>query len=234
MTANLMEEFDISIETVRRDLLCMEKQGLLRRVHGGAVENRSMKKFPELKERIKEFSEEKRNLSINAAKFVCEGDVISIDTGSTAIAFAHILKERFSSLTVITHSLDVFNVLCYHKNFKVILCGGCFIKEENAFYGSMVLDNLSKIHVQKAFIFPSSVSLEFGICDYNYDLYQVQKQLILGADNIYVLTDSSKFEEKALLKIEDMKKEYFYITDKNLPSGLKKLYKENEINIFTE
>lgn len=231
-TADLVKEYNVSVETIRRDLLFMEEQGLLKRVHGGAVANSDMKKFYNLKERNKEFSDEKRNLSLSAAEFVKEGDIIFVDQGSTAISFAQILKEKFSCLTVVTHSLDVFNVLCYHKDFKAILCGGHFIKEENAFYGSLVLDALSKIHVQKAFVFPSAVSIEFGICDYQQDLYQIQKQIIKCTDEIYVLADSSKFEKKALLKLDDMKNEYFYVTDNKLPTGLLKLYKENGINIF--
>lgn len=231
-TSNLVSEFNVSIETIRRDLLSMEEQGLLKRVHGGAVEKLSMKQFSSLKQRNKEFSEEKRNLSLNATRFVKDGDLIAIDEGSTAISFAQILKEKFTNLTVVTHSLEVFNILCYHKDFEVILCGGYFNKEENAFYGSLALDTLRKIHVQKAFIFPSAISIEFGICDYQEDLYQIQRQMLKCADSIYVLADSSKFEKKALLKLDDMRKEFCYITDSNLPVGLDKLYKENEINIF--
>ena len=231
-TTELVSEFNVSIETIRRDLLSMEQRGLIKRVHGGAVEVSGMKQFTSLKVRNEEFSEEKRMLSITAAEFVNEGDIISIDAGSTAMAFAQILKEKFSKLTVVTHSLDVFNTLCYNKKFNVILCGGSFNREENAFYGSLALDMLRKTHVEKAFIFPWAVSIEFGICDYQDDLLQIQKEMIKNADNVYVLSDSSKFEKKALLKLDDMKNDFYYITDNNLPVGLEKLYKENNINIF--
>jgi len=98
-TADLVKEYSVSVETIRRDLLFMEEQGLLKRVHGGAVANSDMKKFYNLQERNKEFSDEKRNLSLNAAGFVKEGDIIFLDQGSTAISFAQILKEKFSSDT---------------------------------------------------------------------------------------------------------------------------------------
>ncbi len=231
-TAGLVDEFNVSVETIRRDLLSMEKQGMLKRVHGGAVKKSNMRAFYPLKERNKEFSEEKKELSLNAIKFINEEDVIAIDTGSTAISFAHVLKEHFSKLTVITHSLDVFNILCCHKEFDVILCAGHFIKEENSFYGSLVIDALSKLHAEKAFIFPSAVSIDCGICDYHDNLYQIQKQLIKCADEIFILADSNKFETSALLKLDDMRCEYQYITDGNLPEALESLYKENQINIF--
>lgn len=230
-TASLMEEFCVSIETVRRDLLLMEKKGLLKRVHGGAVAVSGLKEFNELKERSKEFVKEKTELSKNAVQFVNENDILFIDAGSTAVHFAEVLKENFQNLTVVTHSFDVFNILCNKEGFEVILCGGHFSKKENAFYGSLALDMLREVYVQKAFIFPSAVSIEFGICDFNEPLFQIQRQIIKNMDDIYILADSGKFEKKGLYKMSDMKKEYHYITDSNLPYELKQLYKENGIEI---
>jgi len=231
-TANLVDEFGVSLETIRRDLLSMEQRGLLKRVHGGAVENSGMKAFSSLKVRNEEFLDEKRVLSETAAGFISDGDVISVDSGSTAILFSENLKKRFSELTIVTHSLDVFNALCFHKNFKVILCGGHFDKDENAFYGELALDALRKTHVRKTFVFPSAISMEFGIFDYQENLCQMQKQLIENADSVYILADSSKFEKCALLKVSEMRKDFYYITDKSLSPGLEALYKENEIHII--
>ena len=229
-TSALVNLFDVSIETVRRDLLEMERHGLLLRVHGGAVAVGNMKPFLNLNERNKEFTEQKRNLAIKASEFIAEGDIIGIDSGSTAISFAEVLKEKFSNLTVVTHSLDVFNILC--DRFSVILCGGYYSSNEKAFYGLLALGMLKNLHMQKAFIFPSAVSLEFGICDYQKDLYQIQEQMIKSSDEIFILADSSKFEKKALLKLNNMKTEYRYITDCNINSELEKLYREHNLNLY--
>ena len=232
--ANLIKVFDVSIETVRRDLLYMEKAGLLSRVHGGAVAaGGGIKPFFSLKVRNKENSEEKRNLAYKATQFISEKDFIFIDTGSTAIIFAEVLKEKFSSLTVVTHSIDVFDILCDYADFKVILCGGHYLQEENAFYGILTMEMIDHLCAQKAFICPSAVSLDKGICDYQEDLCVIQKKMIENADKVYFLADSSKFEQKAPLKIDDMKNEYFYVSDENLPKEIKKLYKENNIKIYT-
>ena len=231
--SDLVEQFGVSVETIRRDLLTMEKQGLLKRVHGGAVGSNHIKPYYTLEERCKEFSYEKRKLSKNAMAFIQEDDSIMVDEGSTANCFAEVLKENFSRLTVVTHSMDVFQTLAYHKDFRVILCAGQFLREENAFYGALTLDMLDKLRVSKAFIFPSAVSLGSGIADYQADLYYVQRKMIACADRVFVLADSSKFEKTALLKVSDMKKEYCYITDNKLSNTLEKLYKENDITIFS-
>ena len=107
------------------------------------------------------------------------------------------------------------------------------MEKEKAFYGSMVLESLNQICVQKAFIFPSSVSLEFGICDYEEKLVPIQKYVLERTDDVYVPADSGKFEKKAFLKLSDMKREYHYITDSKLSDELNRLYKENGISVFS-
>lgn len=231
-TAKLVEYFDVSIETIRRDLLTMEQNERLTRVHGGAVAKNGMKPFKVLKERNKEFGEQKHALSLKAAEFVSEGDFIGIDSGSTAIAFAEVLKQKFSKLTVVTHSMDVFEILSRHKDFSVILCGGHYLREENAFYGELTIDMLDSLHLQKVFVFPSAISFKYGLYDYQKDLYQVQKQLIRSADEVYILADSSKFEKTGLLKLNNMQPEYCYITDASLQAEIVKLYKENAVRIY--
>lgn len=229
--SDLVAQFQVSIETVRRDLLNMEQRGLLSRVHGGAVVKQDMKPFYDLQRRNAEFGSEKLALSRKAAQFVSEGDVIGIDMGSTANYFADALKERFSRLTVVTYSYDVFVRLCNHKDFSVILCGGHYDKEEKTFYGALAIEMLKLLHVSKAFIFPSAVSLEYGIGDYQEGVYSLQKHLIHSAEDVFILADSSKFEKRALLKLSDMNSAYTYITDGNLSNELSRLYSENHITI---
>lgn len=229
-TSELVKIFNVSIETIRRDLLYMEKTEQLLRVHGGAVARGEMKPYLNLDQRNKEFGKQKRNLAIKAMEFISEGDIIGIDSGSTAIVFAEVLKDRFSNLTAVTHSLDVFNILSGH--FPVILCGGHYLQEENAFYGPLTLQMLKSICMQKVFIFPSAVSFEHGICDYQKELFQIQKQLINSSENVFCLADSSKFEKRAFLKVGDMKTDYSYISDSGLPEKLIKLYRKNNIKIY--
>lgn len=231
-TSGLVADFSVSVETIRRDFLAMEKAGRLTRVHGGAIAKSGMKTFMDLQARNKEFEAEKKELSFKAMDFIKEGDIIGVDSGSTAVAFAAALKARFSALTVVTHSIDVFEVLRDYKSFTLILCGGHYLSEENAFYGELPLDMLRGLHLQKAFIFPSAVSFEYGIYDYQKELHQVQKQLISSSDRIYILADSSKFEKTGLLKLADMNPEYHYITDSALADGVVKLYEENQIKIY--
>lgn len=230
--SKLVTQFGVSLETVRRDLLEMERQGRLTRVHGGAVTKSDMKPYFDLDKRNTENFDEKRSLTQKAMDFIRERDVIAVDGGSTAVPFAEALKARFSELTVITSSLDVFNRLCDHANFHVILCAGDYDRKEKAFYGPYAMHMLESFHAQKAFVCPSGISLEQGIFDFQTNLYPVQMKLLRSADEIFVLADSSKFEKTGLYKVADMEKSFTYITDGNLPTELLELYRENDITIY--
>ena len=231
LVSELTSRFGVSIETVRRDLLCMEAEEKLVRVHGGAVIKGDMTPPRSFAERHRTMGAEKEAIAAEAIKFIEEGDVIGIDEGSTAIAFANAVKARFSHLTVITHSLYVFEALCDRAGFEVILLGGKYLAEARALVGDITVQNLRSLHLNKAFIFPSALSLDFGISSHSEELITVARAMIGAADHVFVLADSSKLEKKALYKFSDMSDAFTYVTDSGLSQELYKLYLENGKNI---
>ena len=233
-TSKLVEEFQVSIETVRRDFLAMEQAGILNRVHGGAVAVGGMQTFHELQTRNEEHSSGKQELAGYACQFIQEGDYLALDAGSTSPHLAEMLKRKYNRLTVVTYSSDVYEILRDNPGIQVILCGGYYMPGERAFYGSFTLEMLNKLHVQKAFICPSAISLEHGICDFQQDIYLLQQKLLEISDHIYILADSSKYEKRGLLKLDEMNPEYHYITDSGLSPELKRIYLENQMQVCNE
>ena len=233
-TCDLVERFGVSLETVRRDLLAMEQAGKLVRVYGGAVKKGDIIPFVELQLRNREHGKEKEELARNAMQFINEGDVIVIDAGSTAIAVAKEIRNRFSKVTVATYSSDVFDILRENKEINVILVGGRFMHTENAFFGPLTQEILKNIYIPKWFLFPSALSLEHGVfCDLD-EHASLYRQIAESAEQAYILADSSKFERRALLKIGDMSPAHIYVTDSRISEELKKLYEENEIKIIAQ
>ncbi len=231
--SDLCARFNVSVETVRKDLMFLEKNGLLTRVHGGAVPVEGMRSYINLSNRNEMNSAGKRELSLCAVDHIHEGEIIAIDSGSTASYFAEVVKDRFDTLTVVTYSLDVLQILNENQNIRVILCGGDYLPAERAFCGYFALHMLSQIHAHKAFVCPSALSLKQGFSDFQTDLFPLQKALIDHADQVFVLADSSKYEKYGLLKIDDMRSDYTYITDSHLSDELYRLYTENGLNLIT-
>lgn len=229
--AELMELFGASPETVRRDLLYLESCRLLKRVHGGAMPVKKQKEVYKLSQRFKENAQEKSELSETAASLVCENDVIALDSGSTSAAFVSALKEKFHHLTVVTHSMHVFHALA-ETEFKTILLGGEYLKDEGAFYGYMTLDMIKNVHVSKAFLCPDAVSLTYGFFDQVHEFVPIQRALLEICDKAVFLADSSKFESTSVLKICDLSPEFIIVTDSKLSDEIYNMYREREIPIL--
>ncbi|MDO4294150.1 MAG: DeoR/GlpR family DNA-binding transcription regulator [Eubacteriales bacterium] len=229
--SELVEQFGVSVETIRRDLLELEKGGQLRRVHGGAVGPVQSGQYSTLPERREENASGKSELARYATELLDEGDSVFIDCGSTAAVFAEQLARQFARLTVITNSLDVFERLRDREGFELYLCSGVYLRGENAFCGSWAVERVRCFHAGTAFICPSGISLEYGVMDYDRELYHVQRAMMECADRTVFLADSGKFEKSALLKLADVKPGCTLVTDAGLSDEIRDLYRENGIRI---
>ena len=230
--AELAVRFEVSVETVRRDLLELEKQGEVLRVHGGAVLPGKMTPISKLEQRVEENKAGKLELSETAAALVNNGDVIYIDSGATAYYFAQALKTRLQKLTVITHSRDVFDILCDREGFEIILCGGHYMKEERVFYGHLAMETIRRLCADKAFLFASAVSVQGGVCDFSQELVSIQKQVMAQCDTVYLLADSQKFERRGLYRVCEPEQFRGIVTDSGLSPSLRRLYEEKGIHVI--
>lgn len=118
--AELVKLLNVSTETVRRDLEDMENRHLLVRVHGGAIPVKRMSHLDSIEVRTVSNIQLKEQIARKALDYVHDGDVIAIDSGSTASVFAEALKERcYDSLSVITYSSEVFSILSDCPNYDL-------------------------------------------------------------------------------------------------------------------
>lgn len=230
-TSELTEIFQVSLETIRRDLESMEKEGMLKRVHGGAISVGKLQRYHDLSGRSADHPIEKRRISLAACAYINNGDHIALDEGTTAFELAKLIRDRFQELTVLTNSLEIFEVLSGNRGIQVILTGGFYLPEEKSFYGHLTIDMIRQFHVAKYFITPSAISLNFGISDHIQELIGIQRTMMGIADEIYVLVDSSKFETCAPLKICDLVPEYTYLTDSGLSQEVFEIYQKAGLRI---
>ena len=111
-TADMAEKFNVSIETIRKDFLDLEKSGELMRVHGGAVLKPSVNPFLNFSSRMESMRSEKVELAEISTRFINNGDTLALDSGSTGIEFIDVLMKHFDTLTIVTTSLDIFQKAC--------------------------------------------------------------------------------------------------------------------------
>lgn len=227
----LANECGVSIETIRRDLVFLEAHGRLKRVFGGAVAHRAAPRFEEYPVRELANREQKTAVGNVIASLVYEGDVIALDSGTTAMETAAALKARFRKLTVLTYSLKVFESL--KDTFDVILTGGEYYPKEGALYGELAVESIARLHTDKCFIFPSAVSVRYGVEDFVPCFVPVQRQLMQYSDHVFIAADSSKFGGRALIRVCDLDPRYVYVTDGGVSKEIAKEFAEKNCNLIT-
>jgi DeoR/GlpR family transcriptional regulator of sugar metabolism len=193
--ADLGKMFDVSDMTIRRDLRDLDKIGLLRRFHGGAVSSIGRSYEPAYNLRAMTKLDAKKAIGRKAAELVQDGDSIGIDTGTTTLELVHSLKDK-RNLTILTSSLTIANevvsTFSLLNEVRLILTGGIVRANELSMVGDIAHGSYQALHVDKAFLGVGGISLEAGITEYNLDDAAVKKAMLKSAQQKIVLADSSK------------------------------------------
>lgn len=214
----LARRHNVAAITVRRDLIRLEKEGLLKRVHGGAVPGNTPA-MTHIRVRMQIASDAKRAIAAAAAALVRPGERLFLDAGSTCCFLAEDLPDDMD-LTVVTHSLDAINTLQRKHGISIITPGGELDEKLNAFVGSVTETTIAAFHVDKAFLGTSGIDLAAGFTDYSPFEERIKTLIASHAQETFVLADSSKFGKIAFRSILPLDSVSQIITDAGAPDRL--------------
>lgn len=231
--SHLTKLFNVSLQTIRRDLETLEADDLIKKVYGGAILNKEKIQDITHSTREKQSLMEKEEIAEIAVKLIEEGDSIALNDSTTNLAIAKKLKEKFKKLTIISNSLLIITELSNVEGFNVILAGGILNIKEQAFFGEITKRILDAFIIDKAFISVSGFSLRTGITDYPLEEVQIQKKLLDISQKSIILADSSKLESTSLIKVRDVSDVDILVTDSNVSSEIKNIYEKAGIGIIS-
>ncbi|MEW2402365.1 DeoR/GlpR family DNA-binding transcription regulator [Streptomyces sp. NPDC046862] len=193
---DLSEQLDVSAATIRRDLLKLEEDGLLTRVHGGAVAEVDQRPFAEAAEAS---VAEKDAIAARAAAMIEDGQSVILDSGTTVHRLARHLHGR--RLTVITNSLAVYDELTEDDTIDLMLLGGMVIRESRMLDGFMAEDNLRQVHADWLFMGACGVRPGGQVMDTSVAEVPARRAMIAAGDQVVLLADRSKFPGAGMVKI---------------------------------
>lgn len=185
-----------SHETVRKDLVAMERQGLLKRVHGGALPVHTVTFEEGVDERTRN-QDEKRRIAQRAIQEVPTSGAIFIDSGSTTRFFAELLPAN-PLVVVFTNSLPVAQIVLNKPSITVFLVGGRVRPLSQATVGPWALNALHEIQVDAAFVGANALSLERGLSTPDREEAETKAEMIARSGRSILMVDHSKFEQDAL------------------------------------
>jgi DeoR family fructose operon transcriptional repressor len=199
----LCDALQVSPATVRGDLRDLDREGLLVRTHGGALE-KSRASFEQVSsQRRTENLAAKQAIAAEARRLVEDGDTILLDTGTTTLELAHRLK-RCRDLTVVTNDLEIARVLEDAVGVQVVLLGGTLRKGYRCTVGPVGVRMLQDLRVDKAFMATNSLSLEGGATTPDLHQAETKRAMIAIARKVILLCDSSKIGRESFARFAEL------------------------------
>lgn len=196
----LAVEFDVSAETIRRDLAQLALSGALQKVHGGA---RRLRLHAEgsFQERMGEDAAAKQVIAQKLASIVEPGDTIFMDTGTTTLFCAEALADM-ERLTVITNSIRVAQALARGTGrAKVFLLGGDYAADNAQTLGPIALDQINRFQADHAVLAVAAIDPTGGAADADFDEAQIARRMMANATNVIVVAQAAKLGRKAAHRI---------------------------------
>lgn len=211
---SLAAELDVSDMTIRRDLSLLDKQGKIKRVHGGARILRRLDNSSQLAQINTPF---KQAIAEAAADFVQDGETIFIDAGSTMLELAHALRARqFQHLRVVTNAVAVAAALT-SDNITVVQLGGEIYRSTGAVVGQQAQRLLEASRFERCFIAASAFNEDFGISDKHLPEIEIKRTALQHSSWTALCVDSSKWNQQSMLRIASIRDIQCVITDSQLP-----------------
>ncbi|MER6783676.1 DeoR/GlpR family DNA-binding transcription regulator [Streptomyces sp. NPDC000658] len=212
---SLAEEFQVTAETIRRDLKALDRAGLVRRVHGGAIPAGRLDFEPDLAEREGTSADEKDRIAKAAlTELPAEGTMI-LDAGTTVARLAAALPLE-AELTVVTHSLPIAARLADHPGMQLHLIGGRVRHRTRAAVDAWALRAYGEIRADVLFLAANGFSAEHGLTTPDLAEAAVKRAAVAAARRVVLLADSAKYGQEHFARFADLSDVDLLITDSAL------------------
>ena len=218
LVEDLARRFEVSAQTIRKDLNDLCEQRALTRIHGGAMIASGVENLAYEARRFVA-AEEKKAIGAAAAGLIPNGCSLFINIGTTTEEVAAALTSH-EDLLVITNNLNVAMLLYRYPRIEVVVAGGAVRRADGAVVGSTATQLIGQFKVDYAIIGVSAIDEEGALLDFDYREVQVAQAIIANARSVMLVADATKFTRSAPVRIAHMSQIQTFVTDSPLPAGL--------------
>lgn len=222
--------FDVTPQTIRKDLNELCERHLLARVHGGAVLSSGVENVGYDARRMIA-QEEKRAIGRAAAGLVPNEASLFINIGTTTEAVAQALLQH-EGLLVITNNINVASLMLPYPGIEVIIAGGVLRRQDGGIVGEAAVDFIRQFKVDLAVIGVSAIDADGALLDYDYREVKVAQAIIANARQVVLVSDSSKFERSAPVRIGHIGQVHTFVTDRCVSANVRAICTEHEVRII--
>jgi DeoR/GlpR family transcriptional regulator of sugar metabolism len=231
----LSDHFGVSEVSIRRDLDWLERCGLLKRVHGGAVAVPNTALGRPHVAKARDYVEEKERIGRAAAQMIERDDRVIFDSGTTVLQVARSISGELlnaGNLTAITNSLPVVRELGPWKGVHLIVLGGIYVPDYEMLVGPQTIEHLSGLHVDKVFLGTDGLTFSHGVTTANILEAEVDRAMVEAASEVIVVSDSHKIDLIGLTTILPVTKIDKLVTDDKAPASFVAALREQSIEVI--
>jgi DeoR family fructose operon transcriptional repressor len=215
----LADDLGVTPETIRRDLTALERLGLMRRVHGGAIPVERLGVERAVEDREERLTGQKERIAKAALDELPDGGSIIIDAGTTTAHLARLLPTD-RELMVVTHALPIANLLVSLPNVTLCMLGGIVRPRTLAAVGDWTRHNLADVFADVAFIGTNGITATRGLTTPDLGEAAVKRALVEAARRTVVLADHTKFGREDFAHVCDLEAIDTVISDIGLDDGM--------------
>jgi DeoR family glycerol-3-phosphate regulon repressor len=227
---DLARRFEVSAQTIRKDLNDLCDNRSLTRIHGGAIIVSGVENLAYEARRFVA-ADEKKAIGAAAAAQIPNGCSLFINIGTTTEEVAGALTSH-EDLLVITNNLNVAMQLYRHPRIEVIVAGGTVRRTDGAVIGSTANDLIGQFKVDYGIIGASAIDEDGALLDFDYREVQAAQAIIANARSVMLVADSTKLRRSAPVRIGHISQIQTFITDAALPVSLQKICQERGIQVI--
>ncbi len=200
IVSELARDFDVTEETIRRDLERLDKEGLVSKTYGGAVskQNSALDLPYNIRETVN--VAEKQKIADRVEELIRDGERIMLDSSSTALYVVKKLKNK-KGLTVITNSVKILLEIADKSDWTVLSTGGMLKKGGLSLTGSSAEKMIGSYHVDTAICSCRGLDMELGVTDSNENDCLIKQAMFASAERRILVIDETKFDRKSFVKV---------------------------------
>ena len=230
LVEELALRFDVTPQTIRKDLNELCDRQLLTRIHGGAVTPSGTQNL-EYEQRGKIAASEKEAIGRAAAALIPDNASLFINIGTTTEAVSQALLKH-GRLMIITNNINVANRMRVYPQFEVVIAGGVVRSADGGIVGEAAVDFIRQFKVDYAVIGASAIDHDGALLDYDFREVKVAQAIIANARHVILVSDSTKFDRTAPVRIGHLSQVDTFVTDQCPADAIRHICQDSEVRLI--
>ncbi len=222
--------YEVSAQTIRKDLNVLCDKQLLQRIHGGAIVGSGIENVSYEARRLLAPGS-KEEIGREAAKLIPDNSSLLINIGTTTEQVAHALKDHWG-LLVITNNINAVNIMKDFLGVELIIAGGQVRRSDGGIVGVAAVDFINQFKADYAVIGVSAIDEDGSLLDYDFSEIRVAQAIIKNARHVILVADSIKLGRTAPIRIGHISEINTIVTDDVLPTNIQAICREHDVRVL--